>query len=200
MWRRLHTTAKPLNRVILCEARPQSPSRRLLTTPSQTSTSGGSHDAWRVRVFDVARARSYAIDFGHFPAQWFLGPSAYLTLSRSDDQAGRPNSFKHIPKQLVGSATPTLDLSHNVDISASDGSVSIQSSERIFSVRAEAYGAALTVSTKSHQTESLIQLSRITVLGHKNASCLSSQTLRSDQHLSLCQSDGYLFSLKQRLC
>lgn len=74
------------------------------------------HHEWRVRLFDSAHARSYAVDLGHFPDRWFLGPSGAVSFSRSDNEAGRPNSFRILTKQLKGLRSSGTDLGLGTDL------------------------------------------------------------------------------------
>ena len=176
MLRQLQTSVHSVGYLVSCRLRPQAVCRRLLTINAEASTSGGFHDVWRIRVFDTVRRRSYAVDLGNFPESWFLGSSTSLTISRSDESAGRPNSFKHSPKRLADLFTPITDLSHNVGLSTKDESVSISLSDKGFSVKAHIYGAALLLNTSHPPAEN--ELSKVTVLQHKDVSSLKSQTLR----------------------
>ncbi len=138
------------------------------------------HEAWRIRVFDSVQCRSYAIDLGNFPGSWFLGPTTSLTVSRSDDLAGRPNSFKHAPKNLANILRSAFDLSHDVGVSSADDSVCIELSGKGLNARAQTYGAALTLTAPGQPAENQ-QLSKVTTLQHQSTSSLNSQSLRSDQ-------------------
>ena len=134
------------------------------------------HHEWRVRLFDSARARSYAVDLGHVPDRWFLGPSAAVAFSRSDSQAGRPNSFRISNKQLKGLRSSGKDLSLGTEVSI-DGLFSFKISETEFSLGTKADGAVLSIQLASAPPER--QLSGTTALLQGDMSCLTSQTLRS---------------------
>ncbi len=180
MLRNLRVTAQPLRHLLLPKAKPCICARRRVSCSLASSTLGAFHEVWRIRVLDSAQRRSYAVDVGSFPGSWFLGPSTSLTISRSDDLAGRPNSFKHAPKNLANSLTPALDLSHDVLLSAADDSVCIGLSGKGLNARAQTYGAALMLTAPGQSTE-IQTLSKITTLQHKSISSLNSQSLRSDQ-------------------
>ena len=180
MLRNLRVTTQPFRHLLLSQAKPCIFARRHVSCSLAASTLGAFHEAWRIRVFDSVQCRSYAIDLGNFQGSWFLGPSTSLTVSRSDDLAGRPNSFKHAPKNLANILTPALDLSHDVKVSAADDSVCIELSGKGLTARAQTYGAALTLTAPGQPTENQT-LSKITTLQHKNISSLNSQSLRSDQ-------------------
>lgn len=134
------------------------------------------HHDWRVRLFDSARARSYAVDLGHVPDRWFLGPSAAVAFSRSDSQAGRPNSFRILTKQLKQLRSSGTDLGLGTDL-AIDEHLCFKIAETEFSLVTKAYGAVLSVQMTSRPPER--QLSGTTALLQEDMSCLTSQTLRS---------------------
>ena len=180
MLRNLRVTAQPFRHLLLPKAKLCIVARRRVSCSLASSTLGAFHEVWRIRVLDSGQRRSYAVDVGNFPGSWFLGPSTSLTISRSDDLAGRPNSFKHAPKTLANSLTSAFDLSHNLDLSAADDSVCIELSGKGLDARAQTYGAALTVTAPGQPTENQT-LSKITTLQHKSISSLNSQSLRSDQ-------------------
>ena len=184
MLRTLHLATNP-SRLIRYNTGVRFLASKTVSASGQSSSLEAPHDAWRIRVFDPVRARSYAIDFGHFPDRWFLGPSTSVTLSRSDEQAGRPNSFKHFSKQVVGPAITTPDLSQPVKISASDNSLTINTSDRSFNVTAQIYGATLVLNTLNPQADN--QISTTTALQHTDVSGLSSQTLRSEFDITQCR-------------
>ena len=136
------------------------------------------HHKWHVRLFDCGHAtRSYAIDLGHFPDRWFLGPSASVCFSRSDQQAGRPNSFRISSRQLEGLKTSGTDLSLGTHLAVEE-SFSFEVSDTAFSLFTQAYGAVLSVQCTQAYAER--QLSRTNTLLHGDTSHLRSQTLRSE--------------------
>ncbi|KAL3150933.1 hypothetical protein ABBQ32_000681 [Trebouxia sp. C0010 RCD-2024] len=146
------------------------------------------HHEWRVRLFDSARARSYAVDLGHVPDQWFLGPSATVSFSRSDNQAGRPNSFRILPKQLKQLRSSGTDLGFCTDL-AIDEHLSFKIAETEFSLVTKAYGAVLSVQLTSEPPER--QLSGTTALLREDTSCLTSQTLRLPVSYTFSHPAGY---------
>ncbi|DBA71081.1 hypothetical protein WJX79_000042 [Trebouxia sp. C0005] len=190
MLRNLRVTAQPFRHLLLPEAKPYVLARRRVSCSLASSTLGAFHEIWRIRVLDSVQRRSYAIDVGNFPGSWFLGPSTSLTISRSDDLAGRPNSFKHAPKNLATALTSALDLSHDVDLSAADDSVCIELSGKGLNARAQTYGAALTLTSPRQSTENQT-LSKITALQHKSISSLNSQSLRLPVFYSFDHPAGY---------
>lgn len=144
------------------------------------STSYAVHHVWRVSLFDSARARSYAIDAGYVPDQWFLGPSAAVAFSRSDREAGRPNTFRVLAKQLKGLRSSGTNLGLGTYL-ASDEHVHVSISEAEFSLITKADGAVLSVQLTPTVPER--QLSSTTILRQEGTSCLQSQTLRLEMYL-----------------
>lgn len=140
------------------------------------SSNDAEHHEWRVRLFDSARARSYAVDLGHVPDRWFLGPSGAAAFSRSDSAAGRPNSFRILTKQLKGLRSSGTDLGLGTDL-AIDKHLQFHTDETDFSLVSKAHGAVLSVQLTSVPCDR--QLSRATALVQEDMSCLTSQTLRS---------------------
>ena len=183
MLRNLRVTAQPFKRLLIPKAKPCVFVRRRVSCSLAPSTLGAFHEVWRIRVLDSVQQRSYAVDVGSFPGSWFLGPSTSLTISRSDNLAGRPNSFKHAPKNLANILTSALDLSHDVGVSAADDSVCIELSGKGLNARAQTYGASLTLTVPGQPAENQT-LSKITTLQYKSISSLNSQSLRSDQSVS----------------
>ena len=137
----------------------------------------GVHHEWRVRLFDSAHGRSYAIDLGHFPGRWFLGPSASVAFSRSDNLAGRPHSFRVSSKQLEGLKSSGTDLSLGTNLAVEED-FGFTVSDTEFSLVTQAYGALLSIQSTSAHAER--QLSRTTALLQGDMSCLKSQALRSE--------------------
>lgn len=133
------------------------------------------HHEWRVRLFDTARARCYAIDIGHFPAHRFLGPSAFVVFSRTDITAGRPNSFRIPSKQLEKLTTAETDLSLGIDVSANEHCC-FKVSDIEFRLFTQAYGALLSIQSTSVHAER--QLSGTNTLLHDDTSYLKGQVLR----------------------
>lgn len=134
------------------------------------------HHEWRVRLFDNARARSYAVDLGHIPDRWFLGPSGAAAFSRSDSEAGRPNAFRTLTKQLKGLRSSGSDLGLDTDL-AIDEHLLFRTDETDFSLVTKANGAVLSIQLTSMPPDR--QLSGATALVQEDMSCLTSQTLRS---------------------
>ena len=172
----LRASALPVQAAVRCQRRARAIARSIWSTPEHSPTQGPDHEACRIRIYDLTNRRSYAIDFGHFAGRWFLGPSTSITISRSDDSAGRPNSFKHFPKQLASSSR-TAHQSLSVDIASEDESVFIKYSETYFDVTAHIYGASLSLNNANILTGSQ-QVSQITQLPYKDVSNLSIQTIK----------------------
>ena len=151
-------------------------------THSHDSSWDAVHHEWRIRLFDSGRAaRSYAINLGHFPDRWFLGPSASVYFSRqSDKQAGRPDSFRISSRQLEGLKTSGTDLSLGTDLAVEEH-FSFKVSDAAFSLFTQAYGAVLSVqSTQAHAER---QLSRNKFVLCDDVSHLTTQALRLEMHV-----------------
>ena len=178
MLSKLRTSSLPLQHVVRCQRPVKAGTRSLWSSPDQSSTQGPDQEAWRIRIYDFAQRRAYAIDFGHFDGRWFLGPSTSVALSRSDESAGRPNSFKHFPKQLAISTSPhTADLSAvKATAAAADGSIFLKQSDSSFGVTARVTGASLTANINNQVGGQ--QVSQITQLANKDMSDLYIQTVR----------------------
>ena len=140
------------------------------------SNLGALQDAWRIRVFDPSQERNYAVDLGHFPDSWFLGPSAFVAFSRSDVHAGRPNSFK-VPSKQLASLQASVGPGHDVDLAAANGALSFRLSDDSLRLSTQTYGALLLL--RSSQLEADRQLSKVVQLPHRNISCLNAQAHRS---------------------
>ena len=148
---------------------------------TQVTTNGDAvHHEWRIRLFDSGRAaRSYAVDLGHFPNRWFLGPSASICFSRSDKQAGRPNSYRISPRLLKGLETSGTDLSLGTDLKV-EQHFSFTVSDTSFSLFTQACGATLSVQSTSAHAER--QLSTTCFMLNDKVSYLKSQALRLEIH------------------
>ena len=105
------------------------------------------HDAWRFRVYDYERQRSYALDLGHFFQDRASGQTSALSFLRVDHAAGRPRTAKPQLKGLLYSATEESSLRGPITAYATPLNLILEDNGYALSVSAEDSSASFKFET-----------------------------------------------------
>lgn len=105
------------------------------------------HDAWRFRLYDYERQRSYALDLGHFFQDRASSKASAVSFLRVDHAAGRPRTAKPQLKGLLYSATEDSSLRGPITAYATPLNLILEDNGYALSVSAEDSSANLKFET-----------------------------------------------------